>query len=562
MNPSELVDQPARSGNTVLRILLGLALLLPAFFACIGTELVPGIGLFFASLTTSNGITKGKYIGLENYSHLFTDKPLGTALGFTLLELVVRLMLVLVVPVLLAWVVHSLGRVVRVIARVLYSIPIAIYIPVAIAIVWPLLLSPTTGYVQEALLGRQSTARLTLLAIDSLYTLGLMCGLGLIFFLPALQQPDGQGARKWIKPLLASWGFGLLATMAYSIQSFTVNKIMTNGGPADSTTNLMLYIFKVGFNYMHFGYASAISVILSMILGLLGLGAVAILVLTNVKFILVRKSEQSVPVSRPPVWVIVLAILAILLTLAVTMPGVLAFITAFARGPKSVAASAQLPGSISMGKIFVNSVLPGFISIFLIQLPIAYLGALGIGALRPLGKRSEWLLLPFGPCLFVSAGVFCVYFFPRLAQAKLLSTVPGLMSPFFINVFMLIILTLCFKGHEPRWREAVSQGKSSMAAFFKELVLPSLPLALLLGLAGLFIQMRDLLWPLVVSSQPDGYTFSVMEMSIAAMYQKSWPAIANVFMRFEVPAFIILVLVLWAFQIFYLDRLSLSGEKE
>ena len=38
-----------------------------------------------------------------------------------------------------------------------------------------------------------------------------------------------------------------------------------------------------------------------------------------------------------------------------------------------------------------------------IQLPIAYLGALGIGALRPLGRYSEWLLLPFSPWLFITA---------------------------------------------------------------------------------------------------------------------------------------------------------------
>ena len=37
-----------------------------------------------------------------------------------------------------------------------------------------------------------------------------------------------------------------------------------------------------------------------------------------------------------------------------------------------------------------------------IVVPTTYLAAFGIGALRPLGRFSEWLLLPFFPFLFVS----------------------------------------------------------------------------------------------------------------------------------------------------------------
>jgi hypothetical protein len=490
---------------------------------------------------------------------------LGTAVGFTLLELLVRLLLVLMIPVLLAWAVHSLGRRVRMIARIIYTVPIALYIPVAIAIVWPMLLSPAVGLTNQPFLAGAATARLTVLVVDGIYTLGLMCGLGLIFFLPALQQPDDQGNRKWIKPVLAIWGTGLLVTAALSIQSFTINEVMTNGGPANSTLNLMLYSFKAGFVTTQLGYASAIGVAVMLMLGLLGIAATAILVFTNLRFSLLDRKAN--PVTQRPAGSIVLVILALILVLAVSLPAILAaggaFIMAFARGPKTSGAGSQLGGSIQWAQVFVNTVLPALVSSFFIQLPIAYLGALGIGGLRPLGRRSEWLLLLFSPWLFVGVGAIATNLYPRLAQLKLINTIPGLISPFFLNVIMLVILTLFFKGQEPRWREATVRGKSSLAAFFKELVLPSLPLALLLGLADMFIQMRDLFLPLIVAFKPSSFTFSVLVRILRGQSgPNAWPLISHAFLLFEVPAFIVLTLALWAFQLFYLDRLTLSAEKE
>jgi ABC-type sugar transport system permease subunit len=393
MNSSEQIDPSNTPKTSVLRILLGLALVLPALGACIATELVPGIGLFLTSLTNSNGLNKGAYVGFANYSRLFSDASLGTAVGFTLLELLVNLLLVLIIPVLLAWAAQSMGRVVRVIARILYSVPMALYVHVAIAIVWPMLFSPSMGLTQQSLLSNPATARLTFLAIDGIYTLGLMCGLGLIFFLPAFQQPEDQGTRKWLKPLLVSWGVGLLTTAAFSIQSFTLNFGMTNGGPANSTLSLMLYSFHVSFVTMRFGYGSAISIAVMLVLGVLGIAATSILIFNNLKFSLMERKATTVPAAGRPAGSSGLVILIIILVLVVSLPAILAeggaFILAFARGQNYPGAASHMGGALALAKVFVNTTLPAFVSSFVIQLPIAYLGALGIGAMRPLGKRSE-----------------------------------------------------------------------------------------------------------------------------------------------------------------------------
>ena len=46
---------------------------------------------------------------------------------------------------------------------------------------------------------------------------------------------------------------------------FQFAKIMTEGGPAGTTTTLAYYIYTAGFEQMRFGYASAVSWILFVI---------------------------------------------------------------------------------------------------------------------------------------------------------------------------------------------------------------------------------------------------------------------------------------------------------
>ncbi|GAH88487.1 unnamed protein product, partial [marine sediment metagenome] len=46
------------------------------------------------------------------------------------------------------------------------------------------------------------------------------------------------------------------------LQVFTQVYLMTEGGPADSSRVLVLYIFDSGFHYLKMGYASAVAFIL------------------------------------------------------------------------------------------------------------------------------------------------------------------------------------------------------------------------------------------------------------------------------------------------------------
>jgi multiple sugar transport system permease protein len=73
--------------------------------------------------------------------------------------------------------------------------------------------------------------------------------------------------------------FGTLMTLITSFQVFTQAYILTNGGPANSSTTLVLELYNEAFRYLRLGYGSAIGVLLGLL----------ILVVTGLMFLLQRR---------------------------------------------------------------------------------------------------------------------------------------------------------------------------------------------------------------------------------------------------------------------------------
>jgi ABC-type glycerol-3-phosphate transport system permease component len=214
------------------------------------------------------------------------------------------------------------------------------------------------------------------------------------------------------------------------------------------------------------------------------------------------------------------------------------------------------------GQGWINTIFPLLLVVFLLQMPIVYTAALGIGAMRPLGKRSELLLLLFSPWLFVTIGPLSPAAYLIARQLGLLDTTVALFFPSLFSVPVLFILTLFFKGQEPGWRAALAEGQSSAKAFFSALILPSLPLAILLACASLLFSMQDLLWPLLVSSKPDRLTM-VLVLAYLARSGAPMPVLAASIVLFGLPVFLFFFLVFGLFQALYLDRLALvAGRRD
>jgi len=580
------------TGKTVIRVILGLALLIPASLACLGGLLVPTVSTFVLSLQSTSPVARdARFVGLENYARLFQDPTFSAALGFTLSLFAVRVLVVAVAPLLLALAVNELGRAARLPARLLFTLPLAMFAPVVMALIWGTVLTPNSGLAAILLrsfgqaplpwLTDPGRARGALLFVDALYTVGLACGVGLIFYLAALRGTGEQSPswRQVRKPLLASWGIGLLATLALSLQSFTLSYTLTAGGPANATMSLTLYQFNQAFRFFRFGPAAAVASFVLVVLVLLGLAAGLAVVLTGLRLEVTPGGKPSGLLSREgrpgrgrAVVIVLLAVMLLGSVVICSLSGLPLLWNAlnslktsaeltrsssrlFPSLP-SLAAYSELAKKMPIGQVFVNTLLPLSLSLVLLQIPIAYLGALGIGAARPLGKWSEWLLLLFSPWLFVTVGPLSIVAYQNLQQVRMLNTLVALTPPIMLSVPMLFILTLFFKGQEPKWRAAQAEGQGAKTLFTK-LILPSLPLVALLASAAFLIGLQDLLWPSVASNTLTTMTLTTMLLRLRANLITGWPMLAAALTLIELTTFTFFFLVLGAFQFLYLDRLAL-----
>ena len=105
-------------------------------------------------------------------------------------------------------------------------------------------------------------------------------GLNMILFLAALQgvpeeiqeaaRIDGAGAwrrfRSITLPLISPTVLLVsILTIVGSLEVFAQIAVLTGGGPGNSTTVLVYYLYQQAFRFNDFGYASAIAVLLFLI---------------------------------------------------------------------------------------------------------------------------------------------------------------------------------------------------------------------------------------------------------------------------------------------------------
>src|SRR5262249_15615541 len=179
----------------------------------------------------------------------------------------------------------------------------------------------------------------------------------------------------------------------------------------------------------------------------------------------------------------------------------------------------------------------------------------------------EWLLLPFGPWLFVTVLPLSTSYYVGLQDLKLLNTFAAQTPPILVNVPILFILTLFFKGKQQRWQTR----ERTFQSFLTTVIRPSLPLALLLAGIAVFIGMHDLVWSLIVSRPQNSWTFPVSILLTASssavlpypvfQYTPYFPRIAALITLFDLPVFLITMVILGLFQGLYLDRLAVGFEK-
>ena len=246
---------------------------------------VPILFAFYISLNEWSLIGTPQFIGLGNYVEMLGDGQFWRAFYNTLVYTVGTVPGSIALGLLVA---VGLNRKLPGLAllRSLFFVPVIISL-VAVALIASWMFNDNYGVINAALeaLGFEGVPWLSspVWAMPSLIitTLWIRIGFCMVIYLAALQsipvelyqaaQVDGATAWRQFRhitwPLLGPTTFLLLIlNVIYSLHVFDLIYVMTGGGPGNSTSVLVQYIYQMAFQESQMGYASAVGVVLYLML--------------------------------------------------------------------------------------------------------------------------------------------------------------------------------------------------------------------------------------------------------------------------------------------------------
>ena len=248
--------------------------------------LYPIFYMIYLSFFDWNLIGEMKYIGLENYTDMLSDKDFWQVLGNSVYYMVMVVIFQMILSLLLA---AYLNRNTRV-NRILQSIAFTPYITsmVSVAFIWMWLMDSDYGLLNYLLsligLGPVGWLSDPKVAMNSLVLVSVWKGLGYntIIIISAMQSVPGylyeaaalDKTPRWkafwkiTLPMISPTLFFLaLMNIIAALKVFETVNIMTQGGPMNSTNTLVYNIYQYGFDYFKIGYASALGVALMVVIG-------------------------------------------------------------------------------------------------------------------------------------------------------------------------------------------------------------------------------------------------------------------------------------------------------
>ncbi|NDZ79213.1 sugar ABC transporter permease [Streptomyces sp. SID10853] len=227
-----------------------------------------------------------KFIGFDNYTHLFSDDKFLTSLFNTAYFVVIGVPLTIVLGLAVAVLLNNGIDRARTFFRIGFYAPVVTSI-VAVAVVWRFVLDPSDGLISGLFsevgltapdfLGSQKLAMPSLIAMAVWRNVGTV----MVLFIAGLQaipadvreaaKLDGAGMwqefRRITVPLLRpTMLYATVITTIGYLNVFEEPFVMTQGGPSDSTLTVSLDMYREGFNFFHMGYASAMAYVLFVVI--------------------------------------------------------------------------------------------------------------------------------------------------------------------------------------------------------------------------------------------------------------------------------------------------------
>ena len=236
--------------------------------------------------------TLPEWVGLENFVDLLEAPRFFQALGNTFYYIFMMLPFSVIIPLLIASGIQSLGKKSQRIYRVLIFLPM-IMPPVATGTVFQWLLHQTNGLLNYALISlgaieqginffmTEEWARVVVTLISGWKMIGFSslmfsAAIGNINpeYYEAAQMDGSNGWRRFLDitiPLLSPTVMLMLTMSILFASQWTFNYIdmMTQGGPYGTSTNIYYLIYKYAFGDSNVGASAAASVVLLVIFGIM-----------------------------------------------------------------------------------------------------------------------------------------------------------------------------------------------------------------------------------------------------------------------------------------------------
>lgn len=258
--------------------------ILPSVLVFVLFVLYPLVLSFLLGFQKAN-LVHTKWVWFANYVDIFSDPLFLVALKNTFLFVVILVPVTVFVAFLATNELTKLGRGLRVFFRASFYLP-TVLSAVIISLIWVWMFDPNYGLLNFVLSVFGLKPVIWLASKGTLYYLMFVVftfsfGVPIIVYMAALEsiphelyeaaRIDGASARK-IKwqitfPLLKPTSFFLFVTQTIAVfQVWVVIQLLTNGGPAHSTETIVFQIYQNAFNYSEFGRASAMGMVLLVII--------------------------------------------------------------------------------------------------------------------------------------------------------------------------------------------------------------------------------------------------------------------------------------------------------
>ena len=270
----------------------GWLLVLPALVMLFAFTHYPAVITFWHSFfSTARGKREAKFVGLENYLTLLDDDIFWQVLWNNFLYALGTIPISVGLAIVMAlWVNGKLAG--RGFLRMAYFTPTVLPL-IAVANIWMFFYTPGFGLIDQITglfdfpsqnwLGDPDTVLYAIIVV----AIWKEAGFFMIFYLAALQTISPSLGEAAALEGAGSWYFFrrvtfplLMPTTLFVLVNAVINSfrlvdhifVMTEGGPDNSSSLLLFYIFENAFKYWDTAYAATLTVVLLLILAIVALG--------------------------------------------------------------------------------------------------------------------------------------------------------------------------------------------------------------------------------------------------------------------------------------------------